>query len=75
MMVAVFDRIENRVRNGENAGKQHFLLFPQCFPKLSTSGLLILYLREMKIMLYYVLFQQCFQKNFFLGSLKFGIVW
>ena len=28
-------RIENFVGKGENAGNQHFLLFPQCFQKLS----------------------------------------
>ena len=27
----VFDRLENIVGKGENAGYQHFLLFPQCF--------------------------------------------
>ena len=32
-MVFVFDRVENIVGKGENAGYQHFLLFPQCFPK------------------------------------------
>ena len=26
-----FDRVENIVRKGENAGYQHFLLFPHCF--------------------------------------------
>ena len=31
-------RIENIVGKGENAGYQHFLLFPQCFPKPSSSG-------------------------------------
>ena len=25
------DRVENTVGKGENAGFQHFLLFPQCF--------------------------------------------
>ena len=30
-MVSVFDRIENIVGKGENAGYHHFLLFPQCF--------------------------------------------
>ena len=30
---AVFHRIENIVGKEENAGYQHFLLFPQCFPK------------------------------------------
>ena len=28
-------RIENIVGKGENAGYQHFLLFPQCFQKAS----------------------------------------
>ena len=35
MMISVFDRLENIVRKGENAGKQHFLFFPQCFQKAS----------------------------------------
>ena len=30
--------VENIVGKGENAGYKHFLLFPQCFPKLSQSG-------------------------------------
>ena len=34
----VFGRVENIVGKGENAGYQHFLLFPQCFQKLSLSG-------------------------------------
>ena len=29
----VNDRKENIVENGENAGYQHFLLFPHCFQK------------------------------------------
>ena len=28
-----FDMVENIVEKGENAGYQHFLLFPQCFQK------------------------------------------
>ena len=36
----VFDRVENIVGNGENAGYQHFLRFPQCFQKDSSTGLL-----------------------------------
>ena len=32
-MIPVFDRIENIVGKGENAGSKHFLLFPQCFQK------------------------------------------
>ena len=31
----VFDKVENIVGNGENAGYQHFLLFPLCFQKVS----------------------------------------
>ena len=31
-------RVENFVGKGENAGYQHFLLFPQCFLKASLSG-------------------------------------
>ena len=35
----VFHRIENIVGKEENAGYQHFLLFPQCFQKaFSFSG-------------------------------------
>ena len=32
-------RVENIVGKGENAGYQHFLLFPQCFQNPSSSGL------------------------------------
>ena len=32
-------RVENIVGKGENAGYQHFLLFPQCFQKTTFSGL------------------------------------
>ena len=35
-MISLFDRVENTVGKGENAGYQHFLLFPQCFPKPSS---------------------------------------
>ena len=31
-------RVENIVGKGENAGYQHFLLFPQCFLKNSLTG-------------------------------------
>ena len=33
-------RAENNVGKGENAGNQHFLLFQQCFHKLSFSEVL-----------------------------------
>ena len=34
----VLRRVENIVGKGENAGYQHFLLFPQCFQKASLLG-------------------------------------
>ena len=34
-MKNVLGRVENIMRNDENAGYQHFLLFPQCFQKVS----------------------------------------
>ena len=34
----VLCRVENIVGKRENAGYQHFLLFPQCFQKASFSG-------------------------------------
>ena len=33
-------RVENLVEKKENAGYQHFLLFPQCFQKASFQGTL-----------------------------------
>ena len=38
MTISVFDRVENTVWKGENAGYQHFLLFLQCFSKPSFTG-------------------------------------
>ena len=38
MTISLCDRVENTVGKEENAGDQHFLLFPQCFPKPSSSG-------------------------------------
>ena len=35
-----FGRVENKVEKGENAGYQIFFLFPQCFQKVSSPGLL-----------------------------------
>ena len=37
-MISVFDRVENIVGKGENAGYQHFLLFPRCFQTASVLG-------------------------------------
>ena len=45
-MKFVLGRVENIVEKGENAGYQHFFLFPKCF-----------------------------QKAFYTGFLKVGIVW
>ena len=38
MMITACDRVENIVGKGENAGYQDFLLFPQCFQKVSFLG-------------------------------------
>ena len=38
MMISLFDRLENNVGKGENAGYQHFLLFPRCFPRPPSLG-------------------------------------
>ena len=38
MVQSFFDKVENIVGKGENAGYQHFLLFLQCFQKSSFSG-------------------------------------
>ena len=35
-VVKMFDREGNIVGKGENTGNQHHLLFPQCFSKLSS---------------------------------------
>ena len=40
MMILVFDRVENIVVKGENAGYQHFLLFLQCFQGLFYTRLI-----------------------------------
>ena len=37
MNISVFDKKENIVRKGENAGYQHFLLFSPCFKKPSFA--------------------------------------
>ena len=35
MVISLYDKVENTVGKGENAGYQQFLLFLQCFPKPS----------------------------------------
>ena len=37
-MICVTDWVEYMVGKGENAGYQHFLLFPQCFLNASFPG-------------------------------------
>ena len=39
MRIAIFDTEENIVEKGENAGYQHFLLFPTMFSKASSCRL------------------------------------
>ena len=36
----VLRKVENIEGKGKNAGNQHFLLFPQCFPNSSSTELL-----------------------------------
>ena len=38
MTISLCNRVENTVGKRENAGYQHFLIFPQCFPKPSSKG-------------------------------------
>ena len=38
MTISLCGRLENTVEKEENADYQHFLLFPQCFPKPSSLG-------------------------------------
>ena len=38
-IIAVLKSVENIVRKGENAGYQHFLLFPQFYRKAPFSGI------------------------------------
>ena len=38
MTISLCDRVENTVGKEDNAGYQHFLLFPQCFLKPSSLG-------------------------------------
>ena len=38
MMICVTDWVENILGKGENAGYQHFFLFPQCFQKAPFPG-------------------------------------
>ena len=40
MLISVFDRVENIMGKGENAGYLHFLLFLLCFPEHSSLRLL-----------------------------------
>ena len=40
MTISLSDTVKNTVGKEENAGYQHFLLFPLCFPNLSSLELL-----------------------------------
>ena len=40
MTIVCIKKKKNIVGQGENAGNQHFLLFPQCFPQPITSGVI-----------------------------------
>ena len=49
----VFEKIENIVEKGENAGPQHFLLFQQCFQKPSLSGLIKVWIMWLIVDIYF----------------------
>ena len=54
MTISLFDRVENTVGKGENAGYQHFLLFPWCFPKPALGSFkfgIVIDFRKMEMML------------------------
>ena len=38
MTISLLDRVENTEGKEENADYQHFLLFPQCFPRPLSLG-------------------------------------
>ena len=38
LAISFFDKVENTVGKGENAGHQHFLLFPQWFLEALSLG-------------------------------------
>ena len=38
---SVFERVENNVENGENAGYWHFHIFPQCFNPFPNKPLFL----------------------------------
>ena len=38
MIISLYDRVENIMGKGENAGYQHFLLFPHFFQRPSFTG-------------------------------------
>ena len=42
MIEVLIESVENIVGKAENAGYQHFLLFPQCYQKAFSSGALTL---------------------------------
>ena len=49
LTISLFDSVENTVGKGENAGLQHFLLFPQCIPKPSSLGSLKVGIKQQNI--------------------------
>ena len=71
-MKFVLEMVENVVGKGENAGYQHFLLFPQYFQKASFS-------RALKVGAVWLPafspFPTIFQKGFFSRALKVGTLW
>ena len=44
-MTLLYDRVENIVGKGENAGSQHFLPFPQCLKFPSSKCILLIHIK------------------------------
>ena len=71
MLISVCDRVENIVGKGENAGYQHFLLFPQCFQTTSFSESLRVELCGKELIIKEKIFENIAQKGDNAGELLF----
>ena len=77
MKISLFEWEENTVVKGENAGYKQFLLFPQCFQKLSVVDVSIEYLWSKGLAPYQknkILDLKAFPHNNIHGTQKLNIV-
>ena len=68
IIISLIDRVENIVGKGENAGYQHFLLFPQYFQIAFSSG-------SLKVGLYGIGLNCLLYNAFNLDVAKHFVVW